>query len=230
MWLVTCLRKIKKTFARKKHQFAPPCLFCYFCLGQHDLLCGFFCCCLFHFHKETLIHSETNPRFLLVRPERSTSPTTVLLLFSTPARRCQPDSFDTLRAATPRKRVQAFLPTGTPGSVHALSHTSPLEHLHRLPAAGLGTAGACGMPWSSPCMRGKSMSITVDGPKHMCSRIHVYACTAGPSGYASSTGASCYIPKRTEKVCIHDWLRTRDKSLSWKKMEKRRNSGKANRR
>lgn len=160
---------------------------------------GFFCCCLFHFHKETLIHSETNPQFLLVRPECATSPTSVSLLFSTPAGRCQADSSDALRGVTPRKRVQVFLLVGTPGSGRAPLHTSPLAHPRWLPAAGLGTAGALGQLCNGTvfstyageeyvhyCRRTQAHVLT-----YLCVRVHCgsfWLCIL-------CSGESCYIPK-----------------------------------
>lgn len=163
----------------------------------------FFCCCLFHFHKETLIHSEMNPQFLLVKPERATSPTTMALLFSTPARRRQPDSVDILGGVTPRKRVQAFSP---PRAVFmSPSHTSPLAHPHRLPAADLGTAG----PLVQLCNGTVFSTYAGEEYVHYCRWTQARAlvhpcppCAVGPAGCASCAQGQAATPPKEQRKSV----------------------------
>lgn len=167
---------------------------------------GFFCCCLFHFHKETLIHSETNPPFLWVRPKRATSPTSMSLLSSTPARRRQLDSFNTLRGETPGKRVKAFLPTGTPSSTHA-----PSQHLSTLHSPTGSQLQAWALP--GPAVQWHGLLHVRRGRARPLLQMEPGTCARTPCR-SFWLCTLCYIPKRTEKVCSHNRLRTRDKSPS----------------
>lgn len=165
-----------------------------------------------------------NPQFLLVKPERATSPTTMALLFSTPARRRQPDSVDILGGVTPRKRVQAFFTP--PGSVHVpLAHLSPCTP----PPAPSCRPGHC---WASrPAVQRHGLLHVCGGRVRPLLQMDPGTCARASMSPVCCrscwlcilcTGASCYTTKRTEEVCIHNCLRTRDKFCprrGWKREE-----------
>lgn len=157
----------------------------------------FFCCCLFHFHKETLIHSEVHPQFLLVRPEPAFS-----LLH-------QCGSF---LAPLPGDANWVPLTLWEEGHLargYSL-FTHRVMHLAHPWGSQLGTAGALAQAWSSPWASGKRTSIC-----RQTRHIHVQVCTAGSPGCALCAQLWVAVAPKEQRnsVFVTAWD-TRDKKLS----------------
>lgn len=169
------------------------------------MLCGVFCCCLFHFHKETLIHTETNPQSGPNVPPLLHQCRSFLALLPGDAN-WTPSTLSEEGHLARGHRL--FLPTGTPGSVRAPSHTSSLAH-----------PGHC---QGQPCNVVVFSMYAGEEQVHYCRWTQAHALTHPCLGMSCRsfpmcilcTGESSYIPKRTGNICIHDCQRTVDKSLS----------------
>lgn len=155
----------------------------------------FFCCCLFHFHRETLIHSEVHPWFLLVRPEPAISLLHQCCSFLAPlpgdANWAPLTLWEEWHLA---RRYSLF----TPNCICA--PCTPL----RLPA-GHCWSSCPGMVFST-CTREENIHLQAEQAHRLtipCAGVHCrfsWLCIV-------CTGMSCYGPKRAEEFCIHDCLR-----------------------